>query len=104
MDIKNIQNNLANSRANETYKTQEKATPGQGSTAENTEKPQTDRVTLTSMSAQLRELEKRAAAANVSNESRIAELKQAISDGTYKVDAAKIADKLIKTEMLFAKA
>ena len=104
MDIKNIQNNLANSRANETYKTQDKATAGQGSTAENTEKPQTDRVTLTSMSAQLRELEKRAAAANVSNESRIAELKQAISDGTYKVDAAKIADKLIKTEMLFAKA
>lgn len=104
MDIKNIQNNLANARANDTYKTQDKASTTQGSGSDSAEKPQTDRVTLTSMSAQLRELEKRATSANVSNESRISELKQAIADGTYKVDAAKIADKLIKTEMLFAKA
>lgn len=102
MDIKNIQNNLVNTRANETGKSADKANVASAST--DASKTPTDRVTLTSVSAQIRELEKRAATASSNNESRIAELKQAIADGTYKVDAAKVADKLIKTEVLFARA
>lgn len=104
MDIKNLQNGLNNARNTDALKTQEKINTAATVDSEKTSKAPTDRVTLTSVSSQIRELEKRAAAANTNNEARIAELKQAIADGTYKVDAEKIADKLIKMEVLFAKA
>jgi negative regulator of flagellin synthesis FlgM len=101
MDIKNINNNLvSNTRLNENNKAAEKtATVGQEST-----KAPTDKVTLTSLSSQIREIEKRAQTANSSNEARIAELKKSINDGSYKVNAESVADKLIKTELLFARA
>jgi negative regulator of flagellin synthesis FlgM len=102
MDIKNLQNNLANARANEALKAQEKLGAKSEGSSESA-KPQSDRVTLTSMSSQILELERRASAATIDNQARIAELKQAIADGSYKVDAEKIADKLMKTELLFSK-
>jgi len=104
MDIKNLQNGLNNARNTDALKAQEKINTAATVDSEKTSKAPTDRVTLTSVSSQIRELEKRAAVANTNNEARIAELKQAIADGTYKVDAEKIADKLIKMEVLFAKA
>lgn len=104
MDIKNLQNGLNNARNTDALKAQEKINTTGNLDTEKSSKAPTDRVTLTSVSSQIRELEKRAAAANTNNEARIAELKKAIADGTYKVDAEKIADKLIKMEVLFAKA
>lgn len=102
MDIKNLQNNVANARANDALKAQEKLnTKSEGSSE--TAKPQGDRVTLTNMSSQIRELERRASMSSIDNQARIAELKQAINNGSYQVDAEKIADKLIKTELLFGR-
>lgn len=104
MDIKNLQNSLNNARSNDALKAQEKMNAVATSDTEKSSKAPTDRVTLTTVSTQIRDLEKRAAAANTNNEARIAELKRAIADGSYKVDAEKVADKLIKMEVLFAKA
>lgn len=99
MDIKNINNNLANTaRLNDANKSPDKS-PETGSAPS---KAPEDKVTLTSISSQIREIEKRAQTANAANETRIAELKKSINDGSYKVDPAKIADKLIKTELLLA--
>ncbi|UQB42655.1 flagellar biosynthesis anti-sigma factor FlgM [Thiomicrospira microaerophila] len=102
MDIKNLNNNLTSTRSHEPAKSSEKATPNNSINDGN--KPSSDKVTLTSLSAQIREIEKRAASAQSSNEARIAELKRAIDDGSYKVDASRVADKLITTELLFARA
>jgi negative regulator of flagellin synthesis FlgM len=101
MDIKNINNNLMNnSRLNDSAKPAEKALASQ---QEATKAP-ADKVTLTSLSNQIRDIEKRAQMATTSNDARIAELKQAINDGSYKVDANSVADKLIKTELLLARS
>lgn len=102
MDIKNINSNLANTRSHEQAKTPDKASPA--NTQNEGSKPSSDKVTLTSLSAQIREIEKRAESAQSSNESRIAELKRSIEDGSYKVNASSVAEKLIKTELLFARA
>lgn len=103
MDIKNVQSTLLNSRLNDTTRFAEKNNTQQA-TSESNNKPQADRVTLTSTSSQIRELEKRASNSNTDNESRIAELKRAIGDGSYKVNANSVAEKLLKMEQLFAKA
>ncbi|WFE67882.1 flagellar biosynthesis anti-sigma factor FlgM [Thiomicrospira sp. R3] len=102
MDIKNTNSNLANTRSHEQAKSPDK--PSSANSQSEGTKPSSDKVTLTSLSAQIREIEKRAASAQSSNESRVAELKRAIEEGSYKVDASSVADKLIKTELLFARA
>ena len=102
MDIKNLNNNLVGSRSHEQPKLADK-TPSNGN-VDNGSKSPSDKVTLTSLSAQIRDIEKRAASAQSSNEARISELKRAIDDGSYKVDASRVADKLITTELMFARA
>jgi negative regulator of flagellin synthesis FlgM len=101
MDIKNINNNLVNNtRFNENSKAAEKPS----ASAQESNKAPADKVTLTSLSSQIREIEKRAQTANSNNDARIAELKKSIQDGSYKVDAASVADKLINTELMFTRA
>ncbi|WP_044409764.1 flagellar biosynthesis anti-sigma factor FlgM [Thiomicrospira microaerophila] len=101
MDIKNLNSNLVNNtRLNENSRAVEKTTAN----AENTVKAPTDKVTLTPLSSQIRDIEKRAHTADTSNEARIAELKKSINDGSYKINADSIADKLIRTELLLARA
>lgn len=101
MDIKNLNNNLVGAR-NDNLRTAN--APAAQTENDSAKKLQTDKVTLTSTSSQIRELEKRANQATHNNEARIAELKQAIEDGSYKVDAQSIAQKLISTELLLSNA
>jgi len=101
MDIKNLTNNLHTGRTNESVKPQEKNTNTTGSADQSTQT--TDRVTLTSVLGQVRELETKSQDVKIDNSERIAALKAAINEGSYQVDAQRVAEKLMQTEALFAK-
>jgi len=58
----------------------------------------TDTVSLTSSAQLLQKLEEILAAAPASDTKRIAALKEAIDSGAYEIDAATIADRLIRLE------
>ncbi|KUJ75509.1 flagellar biosynthesis anti-sigma factor FlgM [Thiomicrospira sp. XS5] len=98
MDIKNINQNLVNGRLNESGNGAPKNTGGQNAAQPNAS---TDKVTLTDVSTQMQTLEKQAAASSVDNSARIEELKAAIKEGNYQVNAENVANKLIQTEILF---
>ncbi len=57
-----------------------------------------DQVTLTGSSRTLQKLGEAVAAAPVVNTAKVASVRQAIQNGTYQVDAGKVADKLIQFE------
>lgn len=59
-----------------------------------------DTVSLSDNAVQLGKIDNSVIAAPVVDTKRVEEVKQAISDGTYKVDAEKIADKLMKFESI----
>lgn len=101
MDIKSINNPLAGARTAENIKNSDR-TNINNNNAE-VENKSTDKVTLTSFSSQIAELEKKALNSTNNNESRIAELKKAISAGDYQVDSQKIAGKLLEAEIFFSK-
>lgn len=102
MDIKNLNNSLVNARSDNLKNNSNNAVKetSNGSAP----KLQADKVTLSSTFSQISELEKRANASAHNNEARIAELKQAIADGTYKVDSQAVAKKLISAEILLSNA
>lgn len=56
-----------------------------------------DRVDVTSLASQLQALEKRLADVSVVDTARVDAIKQAISEGRFKVDAEVVADRLIAT-------
>lgn len=99
MDIKNINQSLVNNRLNDSANNSPKSNT---SSATSNGSKETDKVTLTDVSSQVSNLEKQAAASNIDNSARIAELRESIKDGTYQVDAEKVANKLIQTEVLLA--
>ncbi len=104
MDIKNLNSGVLQSRSNEPVKN-----PGQESTekssvpASQANTGNSDKVTLTQAVAQVSNLEQKAQSVDIDNSTRIAELKNSIQDGSYQVDAERIADKLMQTEALFAR-
>ena len=57
-----------------------------------------DHVTLTDSARSLQRIEEAVAKTPVVNAGKVAAVKQAIGAGTYKIDPARIADKLIKYE------
>lgn len=61
------------------------------------QQPEATSVSLGSTAAQLRNLEGDIANAPVANAAKVAEIKQAISDGRFKVNADVVADKLLET-------
>ncbi|MCF6298360.1 MAG: flagellar biosynthesis anti-sigma factor FlgM [Thiomicrorhabdus sp.] len=100
MDIKNVNNNLTLNRSSESIKPSNKEATETRAT--NT-LANTDKVTLTQAMTQMSSLEQTARSVSTDNSARIAELKLAIQDGSYQVDAEKVANKLLQTEALFAK-
>lgn len=101
MDIKNINNNLMLNRSNDPIKPSNKE-DGAETRAKNT-LIHSDKVTLTQATTQISNLEQTARNISTDNSTRIAELKLAIQDGSYQVNAEKVADKLLQTEALFAR-
>lgn len=57
-----------------------------------------DHVTLTTSARSLQKLSEAIAQAPVVDSSKVASIKQALSGGSYSVDASRIADKLLQTE------
>jgi negative regulator of flagellin synthesis FlgM len=60
--------------------------------------PATDHVTLTDSARALQKIEAAVAKTPVVNADKVAAVKQAISSGTYKIDAGRIAGKLLNYE------
>ena len=60
----------------------------------------TDTVSLSDNAMQLGKLDNSSIAAPVVDTQRVEQVKQAISDGSFKVDAAKVADKLMQFESI----
>ncbi|MBD3755848.1 MAG: flagellar biosynthesis anti-sigma factor FlgM [Gammaproteobacteria bacterium] len=100
MDIKNLNLNVPSGRA-ESLKAQDK-TGAQNNGSTVTNGPADDKVTLTGMLVQVRELEQKAEKVNVDNGDRIAALKASIQDGSYRINPERIAEKLIQSEVLFS--
>jgi len=59
-----------------------------------------DTVSLSDNAVQLGKLDNSAVAAPVVDTQRVEQIKQAISDGSYEVDAKKVADKLMQFESI----
>ena len=76
---------------------QEPSRPGREPAADAAWSPVSTNVKLSSLSAQLQMIEKGFADAPVVDAARVAELKQAISDGRFKVNPEAVADRLIDT-------
>jgi negative regulator of flagellin synthesis FlgM len=70
---------------------------GEGSAAASTAPPK-DHVTLTDSARSLQKIEEAVAKTPVVNAAKVAAVKQAINSGTYKIDPAQIAGKLLKYE------
>ncbi|MEW5889709.1 MAG: flagellar biosynthesis anti-sigma factor FlgM [Pseudomonadota bacterium] len=68
--------------------------------------PSSSEVELSSVASKLQEVERALANAPVIDAARVAEIKQAITEGRFKVDAGKVADGLIENikQMLEAQA
>jgi negative regulator of flagellin synthesis FlgM len=69
---------------------------GEGSAAASA--PNADHVTLTDSARSLQKIEEALAKTPVVNAGKVAAVKHAISSGTYKIDAGRIAGKLLKYE------
>jgi len=100
MDIKNVNNNVTLNRSNDSFKPS--SNEGNDTSAKNS-LVNTDKVTLTQAMTQMSNLEQTARSVSIDNSTRISELKLAIQDGSYQVNAEKVADKLLQTEALFAR-
>jgi negative regulator of flagellin synthesis FlgM len=57
-----------------------------------------DHVTLTTSARSLQKLSEAVAQAPVVNAAKVASVKQALNNGTYKVDSGRIADKILQFE------
>jgi len=72
--------------------------PANNATAQKTSAAQTDTVSLTSEGVHLAEIERALANVPVVDTKRVEEVKQAITDGRYQVDSARVADKMLSFE------
>ena len=71
---------------------------GEGSAATGSASQTGDHVTLTDSARSLQKIEQALAQAPVVNTAKVAAVKQAVNNGTYKVDAGRVADKILQFE------
>lgn len=68
-----------------------------GATASSAPKPAQDNVSLTSLSSQLQSIERSLADVSIVDTARVDAIKQAISEGRFKINADVVADRLLNT-------
>lgn len=100
MDIKNLNTNVTAGRAPEQVRGQERNGKQDANPA--ADNAPADKVTLTGTLTQVRDLEQKTANVNIDNSERIANLKAAIADGSYQVNAQNIAEKFMQSESLLS--
>ncbi|MDX1795848.1 MAG: flagellar biosynthesis anti-sigma factor FlgM [Hydrogenovibrio sp.] len=100
MDIKSLTANGLNNRVTDSSNNANRSQAGSNASAS---AKSADKVTLSSV-IDVNDLEQKAKTGGVDNSARIEALKQQIKDGTYQVDADKVASKLIETETLLSGA
>lgn len=66
--------------------------------ADKADKPQGDSVQLSDQAQSMQRLEENIAKAPSVNEDRVAALKAAIADGSYQINAERLADKILTSE------
>jgi negative regulator of flagellin synthesis FlgM len=71
---------------------------GEGSAAAASTSQTGDHVTLTNSARSLQKIEQAVAQAPVVNTAKVAAVKQAVNNGTYQVDAGRVADKILQFE------
>ena len=71
---------------------------GEASVASASTSQSGDTVTLTDSARSLQKIEEAVAKAPVVNASKVAAVKQAVNSGTYKIDAGRVADKMLQFE------
>lgn len=101
MDIKSLTSNVSSGRGSEQIRAQEERNSGKAASQTSNQLP-ADKVTLTGALTQIRDLEQKTEAVNIDNSARIANLKAAIADGSYQVNAQNVAEKLMQSESLLA--
>jgi negative regulator of flagellin synthesis FlgM len=72
--------------------------PGDGSAAAASTAQTADHVTLTDSARSMQKIEEAVAKTPVVNAEKVAAVRQAIGSGTYKIDAGRIAGKMLKYE------
>ena len=72
--------------------------PGEGSAAPASTSQTGDHVTLTDSARSMQKIEQAVAQAPVVNTAKVASIKQAVNNGTYQVDAGRVADKILQFE------
>ncbi|MDH5601126.1 MAG: flagellar biosynthesis anti-sigma factor FlgM [Gammaproteobacteria bacterium] len=97
-DITNINSNRAslNSNQSSSVKSRNEASIG-GSTEKNSSEAG-DRVTLTDTASRLKDIEQQLNKSSSVDNTRVAEVQSAITNGDYNVDADRIADKMLAFE------
>ncbi len=66
---------------------------------ENHSAPVADRLSLTETSARVQELQARVSSLPVVDGRRVQEIKQAIAQGSYEIDPARVAEKIVRLEV-----
>ncbi len=96
-DITNINANRAQINSNQSNAAKAKNEARIDSSPDN-KAAQGDRVTLTSTASRLKDLEQQLNESSAVDSERVARVQSAISNGEYKVDADRIADKMLAFE------
>jgi negative regulator of flagellin synthesis FlgM len=60
----------------------------------------TDAISLTDISSRLQEVEKKVAALPVIDTQRVEQIKKSLADGSYEINSARVAEKLLNFESL----
>lgn len=96
-DITNINSNRAQLNSNQSSSVKSQNQAKQSDASENAT-TQGDRVTLTNTASRLKDIEQQLSNASSVDNARVAEVQSAISNGDYKVDANRVADKMLAFE------
>ena len=96
-DITNINSNRAQLNSNQSSSVKSRNDANQSDASENSA-TQGDRVTLTNTASRLKDIEQQLSNASSIDSARVAEVQSAISNGEYKVDADRVADKMLAFE------
>lgn len=94
-------NRLTQSGSRNTQRTTENGTSADGRNAADRSSGGADKVSLTNTAARLKELEQRLSDQAPVDTRRVNDMKNAIASGEYRVDADRVADKMLNFESSF---